>query len=323
MSSDNAAGVRVWPGVTSRSILASVAANNALYLSAQDLENLSDSMVVPWLNSAADRRVFEAMRSHPALAHDQGWIQGFPDSRWDFVASGHTRRYSTDHDQDGAWKVLMTRHVNAFHIADTIAFQRFVPNPESLPRGGVGSRDGESVLDESHPMLIYRYPSRNDDSRTMIAAALPRSGYLHNNGYVHAIRHAPGTSTSSLLALLGYLNTFTCDWWIRRFVDRHVNTRVINNIRLPDWTPAQITAVAQLSSTLLREGGQSTLAGSRRLLKPTFKTPLEARVELELLAAQGFSLGTSEMATVLSDFSEGAAACPASLREAILDAVND
>lgn len=321
MSGEKAAGVRVWPGITSRSILASVAADNALYLSAQDLEDLSDSMVVPWLNSTADRRVFEAIRSHPALARDQGWIQGFPDSRWDFVASGHARRFSTDRDQDGAWKILMTRHVNAFHIDDTIAFQRFVPKPESLPRGGVGSRDGRVILDESHPVIIYRYPSRNDDSRTMIATALPRSGYLHNNGYVHAIRHAPGTSTTSLLALLGYLNTFTCDWWIRRFVDRHVNTRVINNIRLPDWKPAQIDAAAQISSTLLRDGGQSTLAGSRRLPKLMPKAPLEARVELEVLAAQGFSLGTSEMATVLSDFSDGAAACPASLRAAILDAV--
>jgi hypothetical protein len=315
-------GVRVWPGITSRGILGSVAADNALHLSIQDLEELSDSMVVPWLNSAADQRVFEAMRSNPSLARGQGWIQGFPDSRWDFVASGPHRRFSTGRDQDGAWKVLMTRHVSAFRIDDSIAFQRFVPRPESLTRGGVASRDRRATLDESHPLIIYRYPSRNDDSRTMIAAALPEVGFLHNNGYVHAIRHVEGTTTKALLALLGFLNTFTCDWWVRRFVDRHVNTRVINNIRLPIWTSEQIDIAAQLSSTLLREAKKSSLAGSRRLPKPAAVTQVEARVQLEALAAHGFGLGRTEIATVLSDFSEGAAACPPALRAAILEAVH-
>jgi hypothetical protein len=51
-------------------------------------------------------------------------------------------------------------------------------------------------------------------------------------------------------------------------------------------------------------------------------TQVEARVELEVLAAQGFDLGPGEIATVLSDFSQGAAACPPPLREAILEALH-
>jgi len=117
------------------------------------------------------------------------------------------------------------------------------------------------------------------------------------------LRHTSGTTTRALLALLGFLNTFTCDWWVRRFVDRHVTAPVVN------------------TATLLRESRQSTLAGSRRLPKAAAMAHIEARVKLEVLAAQGFDLGPGDMATMLSDFSDGAAACPASLRAAILDAV--
>jgi hypothetical protein len=146
-----------------------------------------------------------------AAAKDEGWIQGFHDARWDFRSSGPNRRFSSDHDAEGAWKILMTRHVAAFRIDDSIAFQRFIPKPQSLDRG-ITTHHGRTVLDESHPLVIMRHPSQNDDSRTMIAAALSEAGFLHNKGYVHAVRHMPGTTTRALLALLGFLNTFSCDW---------------------------------------------------------------------------------------------------------------
>ncbi|MGV0787575.1 hypothetical protein ABQF33_11700 [Mycolicibacterium sp. XJ2] len=316
-------GVAIWPGITTQDALQSCDERSALYLSLDDLHSLSDASVVPWLNSGADRRVFEKMRGQPSLSSGGGWIEGVPDSRWDFVASGHSRRYSSDTDSDGAWKVLMTRHVSAFGIDDTIAFQRFVNDPAALPRRlGVTVVDGRTVLDESHPMVTYRYPSRNNDSRTMIAAALPEAGFLHNNGYAHAVRHADGTHTAALLALLGFLNTFTCDWWVRRFVDRHVNTRVLANVRVPQWSAGDISAAATLAAALVQRSGQTTLSGRRTL--PTTEavgSELEARVELETLAARGFGLDADDMATILSDFSTGAAACPPALRDAITKAI--
>jgi hypothetical protein len=311
-------GVAIWPGITSQDALRRCDSRSAMRLSLDDLHDLSDASVVPWLNSSADRRAFEKMRVQPSLSSGRGWVQGTPDSRWDFVASGHSRRYSTDTDSDGAWKVLMTRHVNAFGIDDTIAFQRFVKDPSTLPRRlGIAVVEGHAVLDESHPMVIYRYPSRNDDSRTMIAAALPNAGFLHNNGYAHAVRHAEHTSDTALLALLGFLNTFTCDWWVRRFVDRHVNTRVLANVRLPAWSAADISAVANLAAAMIRLGGQTTLAGARTLPATNAISELDARVQLETLAAKGFGLDAQDIATVLSDFSTGAASCPPTLRDAI------
>ncbi|BBY96386.1 hypothetical protein MGALJ_60550 (plasmid) [Mycobacterium gallinarum] len=312
------ATVLIWPGLATQAALRSAGSGGGLTLNAKDLNELSDTMVVPWLNSAADRPVFETMQAHHSLSSDKGWVSGSHDARYDFRSSGPQRRFSSDTDSDGAWRILMTRHVVAYGIDDTIAFQRFISDPAALPNG-VTAVDGVAGFDESHPVVIMRHPSRNDDSRTMIATALPRAGFVHNKGYVHAVKHAGGTGTAELLALLGFLNTFTCDWWVRRFVDRHVTAPVVNNVRLPDWSAEQIERAAELAAALLREQGQDTLAADR-VLPTTEGDPVAARVELEALAAAGFGLQTDQMRTLLSDFSDGAAACPAPLRTAILEA---
>jgi hypothetical protein len=215
----------------------------------------------------------------------------------------------------------MTRHVVPFGINDTIAFQRFIPSPLNLGNGIIRNLDGDPVLAETHPLIIVRHPSRNDDSRTMIAAALPNSGYLHNKGYVHSVRHAPGTPTGELLALLGFLNSFTCDWWVRRFADRHITAPVLNNVRLPNWDDVQIGRAAALTARILIEGGTTNLAGSREFPPPADLSALDARITLEVLAAEGFELTTDDMETVLSDFSTKAAACPPPLRAAIIGAM--
>lgn len=312
------ATVMIWPGLTSPASLRAAGETKGLSLSAKDLTDLSDSMVVPWLNSPADRPVFETMQAHHSLASGKGWVSGSHDARYDFRSSGPQRRFSSDTDSDGAWRILMTRHVVAYGIDDTIAFQRFIPDPAALPNG-VTSDSGVAGFDESHPVVIMRHPSRNDDSRTMIATALPRAGFVHNKGYVHAVKHTTDTETGALLALLGFLNTFTCDWWVRRFVDRHVTAPVVNNVRLPDWSAEQVERAAELAAVLLREHGQSTLAADR-VLPAAVVDPVAARVELEALAAAGFGLGAEQMRTLLSDFSDGAAACPGPLRAAILEA---
>lgn len=313
------ATVLIWPGLTSPAALRAAGRAEGLALKNDELQQLSDTMVVPWLNSAADRPVFETMQAHPSLSSGTGWVSGVHDARWDFRSSGPQRRFSSDQDGDGAWRILMTRHVVAYGVDDTIAFQRFIPDPGALPNG-VSNVGGVPGFDESHPLVIVRHPSRNDDSRTMIAAALPRSGFVHSKGYVHAVKHAVGTGTHELLALLGFLNTFTCDWWVRRFVDRHVTAPVVNNVRLPDWSAEQIQRAADLAAVLLRNRGQSTLAADRVLPEAVVDDPVAARVELEALAAAGFGLSADQMRTLLSDFSDGAAACPGALRTAILDA---
>ena len=308
----------IWPGITSIATLRSVDGDGGLRLPRRVLDTLSDSVVVPWFNEPGEESIFEAMRSHPSLSGDTGWITAVHDARWDFRTSGRHHRFASRRMSDGAWRVLMTRHLAAFAIDETPAFQQYIPSPAHLGNGVV-SIDGRAVLGSDHPLIVFRHPSRNDDSRTMIATALPEEGFIPNTGYVHALRHASGTSAESLLALLGFLNTFTCDWWVRRFVDRHVTAPVANNVRLPDWSSEEIATAAAVTAVLLVRRGVPELAGSRSLpVAHDGRPDTELRADLEQLAARGFGLGHRQVNLILDDFSDRPASCPATLRSAIL-----
>ena len=148
------------------------------------------------------------MRTFPRLSSGQGWIRASHDARWDFRGSGPDKRLVTTQDVPGAWKVLMTRHVDAFTFDDE-PHKQFVADLRLLPEleRGVALTEGSFSLSSVHPLLIFRHPSRSDDSRTLIATALPEAGYLPNNGSVHAIMHDPTSSPTARLALVGLVNT--------------------------------------------------------------------------------------------------------------------
>jgi len=307
----------IWPGIANVAGMRGLGEDAALILSRETLESLSDSVVVPWLNASGDKAVFEAMRANPGLSSGEGWISAVHDARWDFRSSGPQRRFASADGGEGAWRVLMTRHVASFAIDQVPAFQQFVPKPEDLGNG-VKVVEGRAVLGPDHPLIVFRHPSRNDDSRTMIATALPEEGFIHNKGYVHAFRHPPDTSTELLLALLGFLNTLTCDWWVRRFVDRHVTAPVANNVRLPSWTARDIAAAANLTATLLARRGVTRLAGGRVLAADkSDQSDIDLLAALELLAARGFDLTGRHMEMVLADFSD--TGCTPELRTRILE----
>ncbi len=309
--------VTLWPGVASVQQLKSQSVQSALVLPRSVLSSLSDSVVVPWLNDPGESDVFETMRSRPSLAGGHGWITGVHDARWDFRGSGPHNPFASREESPGAWRVLMTRHVVPFGIDEGPAIQQFVGDPSQLGHGVEARCDG-AVLGAAHPLIVFRHPSRNDDSRTMIATALPEEGYVHNKGYVHAVRHASGTTTDALLALLGYLNTFTCDWWVRRFVDRHITAPVANNLRLPDWGSAETAEAAALAAALLASHGAQRLAGGITVTAVGSGSDTDRIVRLEVLAARGFGLDRDDVALILDDFSDRPAACPPGPRAAIL-----
>jgi hypothetical protein len=318
----DAPAATIWPGITSIDELRAVSKRNGLHLARSILDTLSDSTVVPWFNHAGDLPIFEAMRSHPSLASGQGWITGTHDARWDFRSSGPHRSHAAPATGDETWKILMARHVTQFAIDVGPAFQQSVSQPAALGHGITLSANSAPAIGADHPLIVVRHPSRNDDTRTMIAAALPEQGFLHNKGYVHAIRHEPGTATRELLALLGFLNSFTCDWWVRRFVDRHITAPVVNNIRLPAWDDAQITRAADTTALIMAERGGlkwGPLAGGR-VVRPSAQNRDHVGLvaELEGLAAAGFGLGRDLMMLILDDFSERRG-CPPALMTAILE----
>lgn len=317
------AGVSIWPDVASPEQVKMLDRAEGLRLDQGEVETLSDSWVVPWFNTKVDVPVFDKMRQRPRLSGGEGWITGRHDARWDFRARGGQRDLAAGRREGPlSWRVLMTRHLSQFRVARADAlYQKFVLDPRTLagPTRGVTVEGNVASLGPDHPAIIVRHPSRNDDSRTLIAGALANRGEVHAKGYVHSIAHASGTSHTSILALLGYINTYTCDWWARRFVDRHVTAPVINNLPLPDWSPEDQREASLLASEMLVRRGTPEVAGGISIsLNPAYETWTEEAlfVRIEQLAQRGFDLTDEEMAVVFSDFTETAAACPTSFRSA-------
>lgn len=283
-----------------------------------DLADLSDSNVIPWFNQPEDRRVFDIMRRYPRLASGDGWVQGWHDARWDFRGSGPDRSLAVRTGTPTAWRVLMTAHVDAFAFDSNESFKQFVTDlPAAVAKKrGVGVREGRYVLTDEHPLVIVRHPSRSDDSRTLIATALPESGIFHNKGYVHAVMHSESTTETDRLALLGLLNTITVDWWARRFADRHITAPVINQIPLPDWSDTDIAQAAQIAGTLLARNGASRLAGGIAVADVRSEPTVDLLAELEKLTLQGYGLAYPEdLEMIAHDFS--AKGLPVDLQKAL------
>ncbi|WP_435585842.1 Eco57I restriction-modification methylase domain-containing protein [Micromonospora aurantiaca (nom. illeg.)] len=295
--------------------------SEGLHLSIAELADLSDELNVPWFEHSRDPEVFTALSLHPRLGSGLGWVKGTADStRWDFSGSGRHKDFASEASTPGAWRVTMTRHVDAYRLTDDVE-GKFVQTPSDLAatRRGVSIIDGRVVLDNSHPPIVFRFPARNDDSRTLIATALPQAGWLYSKGYAHGVRMDADVSTTDILALLGFLNSVPADWWARRFVDRHVGKRVIDGMPLPDWSPAEREEVATLVARLLQSNGYSSLAGGRVLPAAVDAPhdPIKLKARIEALAARGLGLSPNQVETIFLDFEETPDALPQEQRDAI------
>ncbi|MCD9624215.1 Eco57I restriction-modification methylase domain-containing protein [Rhabdothermincola salaria] len=314
--------VLIWPSITSEESLRNAGATPGISVGRDEIESLTDKSVIPWFSSGEDRPIFDQLRKARRLGEPSGWITGRADSsRWDFSGSGPHRAFITDAGSKASWRVLMTRHVDQYRIAMEDEFRRFIVSPAELAPlhlGVVVDKRGRVHVGADHPVIIYRYPSMNDNSRTVLATALPDEGFLFSKGYVHGVMVDPSTSTSHILALLGLMNSYTCDWWARRFVDRHVTKQTIENLPLPEWDEESIERVARWVAALLSMGGTKTLAGGRKLegvIRITDRDELVVAIEKEVLL--GFGLSTTDLASVLEDFSD--TGCPEDLRSQLLE----
>lgn len=297
--------------VTSATALRAIAPDEMIKFSRDELSSFSDTMVVPWFDNPGDRVVFDKIREFPRLSAAGSWITGTHDARWDFRGTGRDRDLVVVSETEGAWRVMMTRHVDPFSIRNA-AVKQFVDDFHGLAaksRGVVVDANGEPVFKQSHPVVIFRHPSRSDDTRTLIASALPARGFLYNAGYIHAVAHALGTSSNALLALVGLLNTNTEDWWARRFVDRHVTAPVINNLPLPALTIADVERLAGRTAVLLRNAGYQWLAAGINVADVAEASSFNGDSREQLLAgleatvARGYGLQPDDLELIRRDFS--------------------
>jgi hypothetical protein len=306
-------GAHIWPAIEEEQTIDDISLSDSIYLSYDDLANLTteDRLVLPWFNDSGARDVFPKLEQRHRLSRDGGWFTGKHDARWDFRGSGPHSHLSNSERESHHWRVFMTRSVDQFEINEEKEFRRFV-DPEKLYQEGddLVKSESEITLGREHPTVTFRHVSRNDDTRTMIATMLPEAEFLYCKGYVHAVDHKSETTTEELFALLAYFNSFTCDWWTRRIVDRHVTSPAINNLPIPEWNDEQIERAANLAAELTLRGGLESLPGGRSVLRNTGYDTTdrnEIRAQIESLVAKGYDLKPEEMATVLDDFSTKAA----------------
>ena len=316
--------LHIWPGVTSRRELERVSPKSSVQLNGSELQELSDTWVVPWFSGSNDKEPFEKMREHPRLGEQDGWIRAVADSsRWDFSGSGPHGHFAREQIFDDCWKVLMTRHVRPFRIVRDLPFNRIVPEASKLAglNLGLARVSGQAVLWEDHPTIIYRYPTMANNTRTVIAAVLPEIGFFYSKGYVHGLRTYP-TNAHSLLALLAYLNSYLADWWCRRFVDRHVTKPVLSNLPLPDWNEDFQRQAHGFASALVFRGGISSLPGGTPVRAPELlqsASENDIQVAIEALSFRGFGLNETHWDVIADDFTH--TACPENLRKRIHKAI--
>lgn len=302
--------IRVSVAVSSDAF-ANLDSESMVRFSPEEIQSSSDSLVVPWFAVPKDRNVFEKLRMADRLASDDGWIKATHDARWDFRGTGPDRSLAARADSPGAWRVMMTRHVDAYSIRSA-EVKQFLPDWSGLAAKNRGIQldpSGGAEFAASHPVVIFRHPSRSDDTRTLIATALPSDGYLFNKGYVHALAHASGTGQAELLAVLGVLSSNTTDWWARRFVDRHVTAPVINNLPMPNFSRRDIGEVADRVACLLVRNGYSLLAGGIDVSARAATSGLaddstdSLLAGIEALVARGHGLTSEDLAVIKADFS--------------------
>lgn len=276
-------------------------------LTHSDLASFSEALPIPWFNSADDVAVFEAIRTAPKLSGQEGWIRGLHESRWDFTGSGRDAKWAEPATNESNWVVMKTRHVDAYSIRESEPFTQSVDSSLTdlvgIGRGVLENDDG-FLLGPDHPLIAFRRPSRSDDTRTLIATALPDSGYLPNSGYVHTVRVDRSYSRKFELALLALMNTATLDWWVRRFVDRHVTAPIINSLRIPDLNPQSVERLSQIASSLLVRNGTTRIAADLSLVDTTPEVgTTDLLAEAEAIALRGFSLDAHALDAISLDFS--------------------
>jgi len=324
---NSSGNIFVWPAAKSKSDVNNRNTSDAISFTHSDLSNITDEsrMVVPWLESKSSTDIFSRMESNPRISDDRGWFSGSHDSRWDFRGSGtHSDLVINSEDPD-LWRIFMTRNVDAYGINHEKESRRYVDPDDLLSEEStiVRTDDGRVIVGEEHPAIAFRHVSRNNDTRTLIATALPESGYIFNSGYIHAVKHESGTSKEELLALVGYMNSFTGDWWVRRIVDRHVTAPSISNLPIPNWEEDEISEVASLVEEITVRDGIEVMAGGRRLESQEMYNdyPKEKLLtQIEEVVARGFGITDTEMKTILGDFSDKA--CDNSLEHSIVSAIS-
>ncbi|MCP9490254.1 MAG: hypothetical protein MSC31_10315 [Solirubrobacteraceae bacterium MAG38_C4-C5] len=165
--------------------------------------------------------------------------------------------------------------------------------------------------------VAFRDVSRATDSRTVRAALIPPATYLTNKAPYLAFLEEDPRAEAACLALL---DSLVFDWQARRFVETNLNFFILEGLRLPELTEADVaplaTPAARLSCPDERFADFAAATGVQ--VGPLSADERAAlRADIDALVARAYGLTTEELEVVFADFTLGAV--PAEYRQLVRD----
>lgn len=289
----------------------------------------SETLALPLLPTATDAALFRRLQSGTRLG-DVGCCLGavVSDTPYDWTDVSRRSAVRPYTGSARCWPILQTRHVGQMRLNRDRPFPKSVADVDAAAlldakwkksRRLVGLHPTPKTSAEASELyrIVYRYPARSDDSRTLIAALAP-PGHLAAKGYAHSAVPLQNTDMARL-ALLGVLSTATADWWTRRYVDRHVTASILQSIPAPRWAESELIDVARITARLACEPDDHALEAVGLTSADLVREPDEAvhlRAELEWRYASSLGLGKEDLLMLLASFNEDGV--PLALRSAIL-----
>lgn len=280
-------------------------ASDSLNLSVALIRQLSpDSLSVMEFNNEVEVRIAEKMARFPVLSEKV-------DGAWN-VKLGSEFNMTTDSPLFQSTRKARSLELyegKMIHQFDHLfAKPRYWVDENTARKALLGrqERDRGQNLEYQNYRLALRDIARNTDGRTMIATILPK-GVFAGNTLVLARSFA---NQADLLLLLATLNSFACDFIVRRKVTAHCNIFYVYQLPIPRLSAGMGAALpiveraAKLTCTTADFDDLARQVGLRDhkdgVTHPTARANL--RAELDGMIAHLYGLTEEEFAYILTTF---------------------
>lgn len=160
------------------------------------------------------------------------------------------------------------------------------------------------------PRIAFRDVTNRTNTRTLIVALIPPERVLTQTAPWILFRD-PDLQLPLAPLLLGVLSSLICDWWVRRFVEGHVDEEAFNAIRVPRLSRAPTLIEKRVHSLSCRlafvDARFETWAKPLRVPVTTLATDERDDMihELDALVAHMFGLSERQLGHIFQTFHEG------------------
>lgn len=234
---------------------------------AEDVEEWNDTAALPLLPAEDSAEVFAQIRKAPRLDLDDGetW-RARPYREFDATNDKHLMDLETDNPPEGYWPVFKGESFDLW-TPDTGTYYAWADPEPAIERlqekrewGARRSNspwyefDDEVVADPAtlpchSARVAFRDVSRATDTRTIRVALVPPHIFITNQAPFFLW---PRGDEKDQAFLLGVMASIPYDWYMRRFVETHVNYHILNPspVPRPDRSDARWQRIVELVGQL-------------------------------------------------------------------------